>query len=93
MMYKRIFAHHEYMHKEGINYTDLYFFYISVFLPIPYCTLCVISEQLIDIQENVEALPGETVKKASDIPETDIAKEEQVEIEMEDATVSPTVPG
>ena len=76
-----------------MKYTDLYFFYISVFLLIPHCTLCVVSEQLIDIQGNVEALPGETVTEVTEIPETDIAKEEQVEIETEDATVPLVVPG
>ena len=45
------------------------------------------------MQENVEALPGETVTEFPEIPETDIAKEEQVEIETEDATVPPTIPG
>ena len=69
------------------------FLLFCLFLLIPYCTLCVISEQLIDIQENVEVLPGETVTEVSDIPETDIAKEVQGEIETEDTILPPTVPG
>ena len=51
------------------------------------------SEQLIEIQEIVEALPGETVTEVTEIRETDITKEEEVEIETEDATVPPRVPG
>ena len=52
-----------------------------------------VSEQLTDIQGNLEGLPGETVTEVTEILETDIAKEEQAEIEIEDATVPPTVPG
>ena len=69
------------------------FLLYSPFPSNPHCTLCIISEQLIDIQGNVEALPGETVTEVTEIPETDIAKEEQVEIETVDATVPPVVPG
>ena len=87
-----MFAHHGYMHSNDQS-AQIYTSSIFSFLLIPHCTLCVVSEQLIDIQENVEALPGETVTEVSEIPETDIAKEEQVEIETEDATVPPKVPG
>ena len=54
---------------------------------------CVLSEQLIGIQENVEALPEETVKEVSEITETDIAKEQRVETETQESTEPPLVPG
>ena len=55
--------------------------------------VCVLSEQLIGIQENVEALPEETVKEVSEVTETDIAKEQRVETETQESTEPPLVPG
>ena len=51
------------------------------------------SEQLIDIQKNVEALPGETTPEVTESTETDIAKEQKVETEIEGSIELPTVPG
>ena len=51
------------------------------------------SEQLIDIQENIEALPGETVTEVSKITETNIAKEQKVLTEAQESVEPSKVPG
>ena len=56
-------------------------------------TMSVLSERLIGIQENAEALPGETVTEVTDITETDIAKEQKVENEAQESIEPITVPG
>ena len=79
----------QYLSKLHRSILLLYFYFIVI-----QHYMCVFfSEQLLEIQENVEAIPEESVTEVTEIPETDIAKEEQVEIEIEDATVPPTVSG
>ena len=60
--------------------------------PKQHCILC-LSEQLIDIQENTEGLPGDIVTEVTEITETDIAKEQKVETEIQKSTEPFTVPG
>ena len=56
-------------------------------------TVCVLSEQLIGIQENVEVLPKETVIEVTESTETVIAKEQKVETEIQETTELRTTPG
>ena len=56
-------------------------------------TMCVLSEQLIGAQENVEALPGETVTEVTDITQPDIAKEQKVETETQEFIPLTKLPG
>ena len=51
------------------------------------------SEQLIETQDIPEALPGETVGEVTEIPQTDIAKEQKVEMEAKESTEATIVPG
>ena len=55
--------------------------------------MSVLSEQLIGIQENVEALPGETVTEVTDITETYVAKEQKVETDAQEPLESPAALG
>ena len=57
------------------------------------CSLCTLSELMTDIQENVEAFPGESVTEINEITGLDIAKEGKVESETQESIESPTVPG
>ena len=86
-----MFAHDWDMHSND-QFAQIYTSIFS-FLLIPHCTLCVVSEQLTDMLENVEAFPGETVTEVTGIPETGITKEEKVEIETDDTTVPPKISG
>ena len=60
--------------------------------PRSHCTLC-LSEQLIDIQEHIKGLASDIVTEVTEITETDIAKEQKVETEIQKSTESLTVPG
>ena len=51
------------------------------------------SEQLIDIQENVDALSGESVTEVTESTELDVAKEEKVESKTQESIEPPTIPG
>ena len=56
-------------------------------LSIPQSTLhnvCMFSEQLIDIQENVDALPDEIVTEVKEITGTDIAKVDKVQSDIQE---------
>ena len=55
--------------------------------------MCVLSQQLTGIQENVDALPSETVTEVIEITETDIANEQQIGTEIQGYTESPAAPG
>ena len=55
--------------------------------------MCVLSEQLIGIQENIEALPGETVTEVTEITQPDIAKEQKVETDAQEFIALAKVPG
>ena len=45
------------------------------------------------MQENVEAVPEETVTDVTEIVVTDIAKEQKVETEIQESTELPIAPG
>ena len=55
--------------------------------------MCVLLEQLFDIQDNVDALPSETVTWVTKVTEIDIEKEQKVETEAQEFIALTKVPG